>query len=94
MLRRLVEAGVPAGPISSIPEALAEPQVQHRKMVQTYDYPTAGSVQLVMSPFRFGAFGTNSDRPPPALGQHTDEILAEFEIDAQERAALRECGIV
>ena len=94
LLRRLAEAGVPGGPINSIPEALAEPQVRYRDMVQTYDHQAAGSVQLVMSPFRFGAVGTNSDRPPPALGQHTDEILTEFGIDAQERAYLRESGVV
>lgn len=93
-LRRLAQAGVPAGPINSIPEALAEPQVQHREMVQTYAHPAAGSVQLVMSPFRFGARGANSDKAPPSLGQHTDEILAEFGIDAKERAVLRERNIV
>ena len=93
-LKRLGEAGVPAGPINSVPEALTEPQVRHRGMVQTYEHPAAGPVQLVMSPFRFGEVGANSDRPPPGLGEHTDEILAEFGIDAQERAVLRERNIV
>lgn len=93
-LLRLSEAGVPAGPINTVSEALAEPQVQHRDMVRVYGHPAAGSVPLVMSPFRFGGQGANHERPPPALGQHTEEVLAEFSIGAKDVSRLRERGIV
>jgi crotonobetainyl-CoA:carnitine CoA-transferase CaiB-like acyl-CoA transferase len=94
LLRRLAQAGVPAGPINSIPEALAEPQVSYREMVQTYNHTVAGSVQLVMSPFRFGSVKTNSERSPPGLGEHTDEVLADFGISAQERTILRDHKVI
>ncbi len=94
LLERLAQAGVPAGPINSIPETLAEPQVKHRDMVKSYEHTAAGLVQLVMSPFRFGHVAANSNRPPPGLGEHTDEILAEFGVNAVERTALHERGIV
>jgi len=93
-LALLAQASVPAGPINTIPEALAEPQVQHREMVRTYEHPAAGSVPLVVSPFRFAGRSTNSERPPPVLGQHTAEVLAEFGIEPEELAHLREVGVV
>ncbi len=93
-LARLGKAGVPAGPINTIPEALAEPQVRHREMVRVYEHPTAGSVPQVMSPFRFSGRAANHERPPPVLGQHTEEVLAEFGIGSQDVAQLRERGIV
>ncbi|MBK9133320.1 MAG: CoA transferase [Betaproteobacteria bacterium] len=92
-LRRLTEAGVPAGAINSVPEALAEPQILHREMVRTYEHPAAGPVQLVMSPFRFGGLATNSERPPPGLGEHTGEVLAEFGIGALEHATTDERSV-
>lgn len=93
-LARLTEAGVPAGPINTIPEALAEPQVRHRDMVRVYEHPAAGPVPLVMSPFRFGGRGANHERPPPGLGQHTEEVLAQFGIDPSGVARLRRRGVV
>ncbi|MCC6249871.1 MAG: CoA transferase [Rubrivivax sp.] len=93
-LERLAAAGVPAGPINNIPEALNEPQVRHRDMVRRYEHPAAGAVSLVMSPFRFGGRGANSERPPPMLGEHTDQVLAEFGVSATEAADLRGRGIV
>ena len=77
-----------------IPEALNEPQVRHRDMVRRYEHPAAGAVSLVMSPFRFGGRGANSERPPPMLGEHTDQVLAEFGVSATEAADLRGRGIV
>jgi crotonobetainyl-CoA:carnitine CoA-transferase CaiB-like acyl-CoA transferase len=93
-LTRLAEAGVPVGPINTIPEALAEPQVQHREMMRAYDHPAAESVSLVMSPFRFAGRAINSERPPPTLGQHTGEVLAECDIEPDKLAGLRERGVV
>lgn len=93
-LALLAEAGVPAGPINTIPEALDEPQVCYREMVRSYRHPAAGSVKLVMSPFRFGGRATNSGRPPPLIGQHTAEVLGEIGFGSKELAHLRRQRVV
>jgi crotonobetainyl-CoA:carnitine CoA-transferase CaiB-like acyl-CoA transferase len=93
-LAGLADAAVPAGPINTIPEALADPQVQHREMLRAYEHSVAGPVSLVMSPFHFSGSAINSERSPPALGQHTREVLAECGIQRDELADLRERGVV
>lgn len=93
-MERLAKAGVPAGPINTIPEALGEPQIRHREMVRTYEHPAAGAVELVMSPFRMNGTQTNHAKPPPMLGQHTDEILAELGFGDRARAELRRRGVI
>ncbi|WP_151448043.1 CaiB/BaiF CoA transferase family protein [Lacisediminimonas profundi] len=80
-LERLSKVGVPAGPINTIPEVFKEPQVIHRDMVRYIDDPALGSVPQVMSPFYFSGSRLCAESPPPRLGQHTDEILAEFGIN-------------
>ena len=71
-------AGVPCGPINTIPEALADPQVKHRVMRIDIPHPVAGSVPQVASPMRFKYAPLSHDRAPPLLGEHTDEILREL----------------
>ncbi|WP_454624653.1 CaiB/BaiF CoA transferase family protein [Bradyrhizobium cenepequi] len=93
-LTLLAEAGVPAGPINSVPEALNEPQVRHRGMVRDYPHPEAESVKLVMSPFRFGGQPVNSDRLPPCMGQQTSEVLGEIGFEPEAVAELRRQGII
>jgi formyl-CoA transferase len=66
-------AGIPAGPINSIAGALADPQATHRAMLREME-----GMRLLGSPLRLDGQRLDSDRPPPRLGQHTDEILAEI----------------
>lgn len=66
-------SGIPAGPINSIAGALADPQTTHRAMLREMD-----GLRLVGSPVRLDGDRMDSDRPPPRLGQHTAEILAEL----------------
>lgn len=73
----LVGAGVPAGPINTIAQALADPHVAARQMVQHVPHPTAGTVPLVAPPARFSRTPSTIDRHPPLLGEHTGEVLAE-----------------
>jgi len=93
-IERLSNAGVPSGAIHTVPEALNDEQVQYREMVQTYEHPSVGAVDLVMSPFRFNGQGTNSVRPPPVLGEHTAEILKEMGVGEKELAKLQKNAIV
>ena len=91
----LEAAGVPNGPINNLKQVFEEPQVVARGMRIELEHPTAGKVPLVASPMRFSATALEHKRPPPTLGQHTDEILRELlGMDAAEVAALRETRIV
>ncbi|WP_205481008.1 CaiB/BaiF CoA transferase family protein [Sphingomonas arenae] len=67
-------AGIPAGPINTISQALADPQAAYREMVQHLN-----SFRLVGSPLRLDGEPAGADRPPPRLGAHTEEVLAEVE---------------
>jgi crotonobetainyl-CoA:carnitine CoA-transferase CaiB-like acyl-CoA transferase len=75
---RLSAAGVPGGPINTIPRVFQDPQVQHRDMLVHLDHPTAGSIPVIASPMRFRDAPITYDRPPPLLGEHTEEVLREL----------------
>ena len=81
---RLEAAGIPAGPINRISEAIADVQAQHRGMIRT-----VAGVPMVGSPVRIDGERADSDLPPPALGEHTDEILARLGLSDAEVSALR-----
>jgi len=92
----LLEAvGVPCGPINDLDEVFANEQVRARGMEIALPHPTAGQVKLVRSPMRMSATPATSDKAPPLLGEHTDEVLRDVlgKTDA-EIAALREGGVV
>jgi crotonobetainyl-CoA:carnitine CoA-transferase CaiB-like acyl-CoA transferase len=89
-LSALEAAKVPCGAINSIGEVFADPHVRSRGMVHQWEHPLAGPLDLVASPIKLGATPVRTDAPPPLLGQHTDEVLAEvLGWDGQRIAALR-----
>jgi crotonobetainyl-CoA:carnitine CoA-transferase CaiB-like acyl-CoA transferase len=92
---RLEAAGVPCGPINSIAQAFADPQVQERGLHIDLPHPSAGRVPLVASPIKMSATPPRFERAPPLLGQHTDEILRnELGLDAARVGQLREARVV
>jgi formyl-CoA transferase len=87
----LEEVGVPCGPINNLDEVFANEQVKARGIEIALPHPTAGEVKLVRSPMRMSATPATSDKAPPLLGQHTEEVLAELlGKSGEEIAALRE----
>ena len=74
----LEAAKVPCGAINNLAEVFADPQVQARGMVHTWQHPLAGDVRLVASPIKMSLTPPRTDLPPPMLGQHTREVLKEF----------------
>ena len=94
LIAALDRAGVPCGPINTIPEVFEDPQVKHRKMLIEIAHPQADKVPLVASPMRFKEAPLVHDRAPPLLGQHSIEILKELNIDDARIAQLRADGIV
>ncbi len=90
----LSAAGIPAGPINTVDRALALPQVQAREMVLTTEHPTAGTLQMPGSPIKLSARPATVRRPPPLLGEHTDEVLRELGYSAQDIGSLRADGVV
>ena len=87
-LDQLEAAGVPAGPINGITQALSDVQAQHRGMVRTI-----AGMPLVGSPVRVDSERADSDLPPPALGEHTAEVLSALGLTGEEIAQLRRVGV-
>jgi crotonobetainyl-CoA:carnitine CoA-transferase CaiB-like acyl-CoA transferase len=88
-LEKFEKAGIPAGPINTVTQALEDVQAQHRAMVRML----AGT-PVVGSPVRIDGARADSDLPPPTLGEHTAEVLQELGIAPAEIARLRSEAIV
>ena len=94
--QRLAAVGVPACKNLSVAEVAVDAQIQHRQSIQTL--PAArgmqGDFSAINLGFKVNADGPHISGPPPALGQHSDEILAEFGYDEAQISALRASGAV
>jgi formyl-CoA transferase len=77
-LEKCEAAGIPAGPIYSVAEALADPQAQARGMTQEYAHPKAGKVRTLGNPVKMSRTPAVLSKVPPSLGEHNDEILKEL----------------
>ena len=90
----LDEAGVPCGPINDLAQVYADPHVQARDMVVETEHPTAGRTRNIGLPLKMSRTPGSIRRSAPLLGQHTDEVLAEFGYKPGEIASLRADGAV
>jgi crotonobetainyl-CoA:carnitine CoA-transferase CaiB-like acyl-CoA transferase len=87
-------AGVPVGPVHTIGEALEHPQTLARDMVVGLVHPQAGSTKALGCPLHFSRTPTSITRPAPMLGEHTRELLREYDYDDRAIDALVAAGVV
>ena len=79
LMKRLEDAGVPCGPVNTVDQVFAEPQAVARGLTVEQTRPDLNApVRTVASPVRMNGAPAVADRPPPALGQHTEEVLARY----------------
>ncbi|MEQ8194933.1 MAG: CaiB/BaiF CoA-transferase family protein [Rhodospirillales bacterium] len=96
LIKMLMEAGVPCGPVNNIEQAFSDPQVKHLHMYRTQEHPLLGTIDLVGSAINM----SKTPRPKkfarhtPETGEHTDEVLGEIGYSKDEIAALKEKGAV
>jgi crotonobetainyl-CoA:carnitine CoA-transferase CaiB-like acyl-CoA transferase len=91
-IEALLAAGVPAAPILSYDEALVSEQAQARNMVMEMEHPVEGTIRQLGFPVKLHGTPQQLRRPPPLLGQHTEEIMREAGCDAAAIERLRAGG--
>ena len=72
----MVAASIPCGPVNDMQRLFADPQVLHRGMLAEVPHPTIGTLRLGGIPIKYSETPATIHRPPPLLGEHSDEILA------------------
>ncbi len=94
MIEKLNEAGIPCGPIYSIDQMFADPQVKHIQMEHPVDHPELGSFNVLGQAVGMSRFEPRTGIPTPERGQHTDEILAEFGFNEEEISDLHKRDVL
>jgi crotonobetainyl-CoA:carnitine CoA-transferase CaiB-like acyl-CoA transferase len=90
----LNEAGCPCGPINTIDQVFADPQVRHLGLAQPVRSTERGDTELVAQPILMSRTPSRITSPPPTMGQHTDEILHELGYDQARIGRLRDADVI
>jgi len=91
----LSKAGVPCGPINTIDQTFADPQVQHLGIAKPISHPKLGPQRVVGQPIHMTSYPQPDElRPTPEQGEHTDEVLRELGYDAAAIGAFHKRGVV
>ncbi len=87
---------VPCGAVNTLDQVFEDPQVLERGLHLKMPYPgsRSGEVDLIGNPIKFSETPVDYRYPPPTCGQHTDEVLQEFGLDADEIATLKDSGAI
>jgi crotonobetainyl-CoA:carnitine CoA-transferase CaiB-like acyl-CoA transferase len=94
-IEELHQVGIPSGVINSIEDVFNHPQAEFRDLKIELEHPTAGTLLFPGYPYKFSKTPAGAHRPPPLLGEHTDEVLTELlDYSPEEVAALHERGVV
>ena len=91
---RLTAAGVPAAPVADVADIVAAPQTEALGMLQPLPHPSIPELRLPALPLSFDHERAVHRTPPPAVGEHTAEILAEVGYDDETIAALAARGVI
>ena len=95
LLQRLAAAGIPCGEVLGLFEALTSERAVRGGLVTTQSHPVAGSTHVMAPPYRFDGERLPVRRPPPVLGEATDEVLGSLlGLDAQQLDGLRQRGVI
>ncbi len=90
----LENAGVPCGPIYNIEQVYADPHVQSRDMSVALEHPKAGGIRNIGVAVKLSDTPGSVRTPAPLLGQHSDEVLAQFGYEESDIAAFRDGGVL
>jgi crotonobetainyl-CoA:carnitine CoA-transferase CaiB-like acyl-CoA transferase len=94
MLARLAASDIPSGPVYTIDQTFADPQMQALDMVQELSSPSMGDFKLLSQAFRLSRTPTTNWTGIPEYGENTDEVLAEFGFSSDEIEKLKADGVV
>jgi crotonobetainyl-CoA:carnitine CoA-transferase CaiB-like acyl-CoA transferase len=94
-VKRLIEVDVPVAPVNDMETLPRDPHVQARKMIQDIALASGQTIRQVSFPIEFSSCDPKKiRRPPPELGEHTEEILAEIGYSDKDVSRLRQDGVV
>jgi crotonobetainyl-CoA:carnitine CoA-transferase CaiB-like acyl-CoA transferase len=93
-IRLLHQADVCAGPLLALDEVVRDPQLTGRGLFTEVEHPELGPIRQVAFPVGLSRTPAQITSPPPALGEHTDEVLGALGYDAAAIGSLRREGVV
>jgi formyl-CoA transferase len=93
--KAFVDAGIPAGPVYTLDQVFADPQVRHCGLVEEARHPIIGALKQLSNPLRMENVGGNTVRShPPLLGEHSEDVLKTFGLSNEEISSLIASGVV
>jgi crotonobetainyl-CoA:carnitine CoA-transferase CaiB-like acyl-CoA transferase len=94
-MRIFEKANVPCSPINDIAQLFDDPHVRAREMKIELDHPLTGKLPNIANPMRLSRSAVQYHRPPPTLGEHTNEVLDELlDLSAEEISNLAAKGVI